>query len=226
MNKVPFGIDAGGFLRDAYEVPNGLGCGCVCPVCGARLVARQGEIVAWHFAHIYDRIGSETDDGCGETTVHKVAKQVLLSSSGKTLHLPALPEYSIGISRGKFRCKLLRCATEVLVERANRRVDVLATTQIVRDAWPERGIAHVSRRGGPLIIEIRVSNPKDEAYVADVSSAKMSAIEISLSTEDVFNEIAKGRGDGLSALKRLVLGPRIANRKWLHFEPAFLGWTT
>ena len=83
MNKVPFGIDAGGFLRDAYEVPNGLGCGCVCPVCGARLVARQGEIVAWHFAHIYDRIGSETDDGCGETTVHKVAKQVLLSSSGR-----------------------------------------------------------------------------------------------------------------------------------------------
>ena len=161
--------------------------------------------------------------GCAEGTIHRAAKEVLRISGGKTIFLPRVPEFELGGKRGEFRCRLLRCESEALIDKINRRVDVLATTQIVRDPWPERGIQLVRRKGGPLIIEINVSNPKDDEYIRDISSARLSAVEITLSAGDVFSEIAKGRGDRLSALKRLVLGPRNANRKWLNFAPGLLG---
>ena len=137
MNKVPFGLHSDGTWRNAYDVPRGLECRCVCPVCGSGLVAKQGKSVVWHFAHVAESFGN-----------------------------------------GK---------------------------------------------GGPLIIEINVSNPKDDEYIHDLSGAELSAVEITLSAEDVFTEIGKGKGDRLSALKRLVLGPRSANRRWLNFAPGLLG---
>jgi len=48
---IPFGLDSAGVWRNASEVPRGLDCGCVCPECGNRLVARQGEVLVHHFAH-------------------------------------------------------------------------------------------------------------------------------------------------------------------------------
>ena len=223
MNKVPFGLHSDGTWRNAYDVPRGLECRCVCPVCGSGLVAKQGKSVVWHFAHAAESFGNGKGGGCAEGTIHKAAKKILQASNGRTIFLPRVPEFEIGGSRGKFRCQLLRCESEVLIEKISRRVDVLATTQIVRDPWPEWGIERVHRRGGPLIIEINVSNPKDDEYIHDLSGADLSAVEITLSAEDVFTEIGKGKGDRLSALKRLVLGPRSANRRWLNFAPGLLG---
>lgn len=40
-----------GELRHVDDVERGLACGCVCPACGQRLVARQGERNAHSFAH-------------------------------------------------------------------------------------------------------------------------------------------------------------------------------
>ena len=224
MNKVPFGLRSDGTWRNAYDVLRGMECQCVCPVCGSGLVAKQGKVSCLAFRPCPLRaLGTEREGGCAEATIHKAAKEILWASSGKTIFLPRVPEFEIGGSRGEFRCQLLRCELEVLIEKINRRVDVLATTQIVRDPWPEQGIERVRRRGGPLIIEINVSNPKDDVYVHDLSSAELSAVEITLSAEDVFTEIGKGKGDRLSALKRLVLGPRSANRRWLNFDPGLLG---
>ena len=223
MNKVPFGLHSDGTWRNAREVRRGLECGCVCPVCGSGLVAKQGESVVWHFAHVAESSGNGRGRGCAEGTIHMAAKEILRASGGKTIFLPRVPEFEIGAKRGDFRFKLLRCESEVLIENINRRVDVLAKTQVVRDPWPERGIQRVRRRGGPLIIEINVSNPKDDEYIRDLSGAGLSAVEITLSAEDVFSELGRGRGDRLSALKRLVLGPRNANRRWLNFAPGLLG---
>ncbi|MDO9438641.1 hypothetical protein [Hydrogenophaga sp.] len=44
-------LDATGALRFVSEVERGADCGCVCPVCGSSLVARQGAANEWHFAH-------------------------------------------------------------------------------------------------------------------------------------------------------------------------------
>lgn len=54
------------------EVSRGKACGCVCPDCGIRLIARKGNKTAWHFAH------STLTECQGESALHLAAKQQLL----------------------------------------------------------------------------------------------------------------------------------------------------
>lgn len=62
-----------GVLVSINEVKNGLRCGCVCPACGAKLIARQGQKVAYHFAHY-----KISDCGHGkETALHLLGKKII-----------------------------------------------------------------------------------------------------------------------------------------------------
>lgn len=45
------GLDANGQIRFVGDVARGAECGCRCVACGAPLVARRGDVRAWHFAH-------------------------------------------------------------------------------------------------------------------------------------------------------------------------------
>ena len=217
---VPFGIDAGGVLRTAYEVPRGLACECVCPGCGAVLLSRQGQHVVWHFAHAAGSAGASPH--CGETAIHKAGKDVLKASAGKILSVPGVPENEIGHARGQFLCRMLRCSTEVSLPIIGRQVDVLADVQFIRRAWPEREIASAVTAELPLIVEIAVTNPKGAAYLASLASARLLAVEITLSPASVYAELEKRGGSVSAALKRLVLGPRNANRRWLNFDPGVI----
>ena len=73
--RIPFGL-LGGRMVSPAEVVSGLACGCVCPGCGAALVARKGSI-AWCFAH-HAKTGSES---CSESAIHAVGKQVILDAN-------------------------------------------------------------------------------------------------------------------------------------------------
>lgn len=44
-------VDCAGAVRFVGDVPRGAECGCFCPVCKAALVAKQGDLLDWHFAH-------------------------------------------------------------------------------------------------------------------------------------------------------------------------------
>lgn len=81
-----FAHDAQGVLRHVDEVGRGLACDCVCPACGARLVAKQGSVLAHTFAH---ESGSDCAHGV-ETALHLAAKEILLKE--RWLMLPALIE--------------------------------------------------------------------------------------------------------------------------------------
>jgi len=66
---------------------NGMACDCTCIGCGEPLVARQGDVMTWHFAH-----HAVTDcPAAGESTLHLAAKTVLQ----RTRRL-GLPHYTIG----------------------------------------------------------------------------------------------------------------------------------
>lgn len=76
-----FALDKDGRVRSVDEVDRGLACECVCPACGERVLARQGEVREWHFAH-----ASGADCAAGaESALHLAAKQVLLESGGMVL---------------------------------------------------------------------------------------------------------------------------------------------
>lgn len=76
-----FAMDKDGRMRSVDEVARGLACECVCPCCGEQVLARQGEVREWHFAHAS---GAECEAGA-EGALHRAAKQVLLESGGMTI---------------------------------------------------------------------------------------------------------------------------------------------
>ena len=70
--KLPYGI-LKGRLVSVKEVSSGLACGCVCPRCKQRLVAKKGEIKVHHFAHH----NADPCDYAVEVAVHMLARQML-----------------------------------------------------------------------------------------------------------------------------------------------------
>ena len=72
-----------GCLVHVSEVQQGLKCGCICPSCGEKMVARKGSKMAHHFAHQ----NAECSYGI-ETTLHLMAKEVL--ENKKKMLLPSV----------------------------------------------------------------------------------------------------------------------------------------
>ena len=76
-----FAIDKDGRVRAVSEVARGLACECRCPACSEAVVARQGEVRGWHFAHVS---GAECV-AAGESALHLAAKQLLMDTRGFTV---------------------------------------------------------------------------------------------------------------------------------------------
>lgn len=73
-----FALDNNGVVRHIDEVKRGLACDCHCPVCNAQVMAKQGEVKGWHFAHTS---GADCQHA-GETALHVAAKQLLINERG------------------------------------------------------------------------------------------------------------------------------------------------
>lgn len=85
--KVPFG-ERDGRLYPPGNVERGLRCRCVCPECGADLVAKRSPRGLPFFAH-HNR--SECRRGY-ETALHRMAKQIIADAKAVTL-----PEHSVRV---------------------------------------------------------------------------------------------------------------------------------
>jgi hypothetical protein len=56
------------------QVARGQACECICIACRTGLIARQGPIRAWHFAH-----GGDTNcEHAAEAAIHRMAKQLVV----------------------------------------------------------------------------------------------------------------------------------------------------
>ncbi|HGG6428060.1 TPA: hypothetical protein ACJG67_004667 [Salmonella enterica subsp. enterica serovar Kottbus] len=52
INRIPFGLKKKDQMYvDVADVPKGKNCGCLYPSCHIPLIARQGNVNRWHFAH-------------------------------------------------------------------------------------------------------------------------------------------------------------------------------
>lgn len=82
---VVFAGTADGRPMSVSDAVRGASCACFCLVCGSPVVARKGDVVAWHFAHL----GAAGDCGGGpETALHAAAKALL--RSGGPFRLPSV----------------------------------------------------------------------------------------------------------------------------------------
>ncbi len=91
--KVPFGLQKStDKFVDVAEVENGKKCGCKCPSCELNLIARQGAITDWHFAHDTSNDVNNRYEEC-EYSYHESVRLMLrnLIAEGNKLLVPDFP---------------------------------------------------------------------------------------------------------------------------------------
>lgn len=142
-----------GHLVGIDDVANGSRCGCVCPKCGEKLVARNGGTrMQHHFAHSSD----STCVGSAETALHLLAKEILQET--RRLMLPDFYGYK-GAA-----IDFDEIILEEWQEDSTLRPDCI-------------GI----KNGHRLWIEIKVNHAVDEAKLQYIREHKQGCVEIDFS---------------------------------------------
>lgn len=155
------------------DVQNGIACRCLCPECGGALIARQGDIRAWHFAHVS---GSECVTA-PETALHKLAKQWLLDQ--KEFDLPAV---STSYRNKRFQ---VRPAEKIFVNHAFSEVPYGA---VIPDVYLE---LHGNRQ---LFVEVAVTHFVDLWKQQKLADIRIPTLELDLSNvaRDILPDVFDG----------------------------------
>lgn len=190
-----FAVDKEGRIRSVDDVSRGLACDCLCPSCGEKVIARQGEIREWHFAH---SSGVECD-GAAESALHLAAKQILVDKRG--MNLPEITEVAtVNLPDG-------RTGTAQAVRQSAwldfQSVELEMTYgEIIPDV--------VVRNGDELLfIEIAVTHFVDQDKTLIIESMNIPTIEIDLSV------LERDKWDW-ELLEEVVIDSVIF-KHWLHY---------
>ncbi|OIR11911.1 hypothetical protein GALL_67680 [mine drainage metagenome] len=156
-----------GIVVHIDEVENGLGCGCICPACRERLVAKQGTETAHHFSH---EGGSDCKGGV-QTALHLAAKSIL--SKEMKMILPALLVRAVALDKaGKMH--------EGTFELPSQEILFSEVSEEVRFG---NVIPDIAAKVGEkkLFIEIAVCHFVDDVKLQKLAEIGVSTIEIDLS---------------------------------------------
>lgn len=171
-----YAFNAENRLVHINDVKNGLECGCICPGCREKLIAKNdGKIREHHFAHI-----SGNDCGTGYQTIRHIwAKEILFCNR-------IIP---IAINGKKVVQKVEDICMEFFWKELNITPDVLAIIKLEMDY---RGLK-IGTCNVPCIVEIFVTHKVDDQKAAIIKKAGIPAVEIDLSksTATTRKELAK-----------------------------------
>lgn len=176
--RVPFGWKEER-LWEPRQVPNGKGCGCVCPACQRPLIARQNHQTP-HFAHAP---GADCPRAL-ETAIHLAAKQLIADS--QALRLPVLAftnPYARAMFGGKPQPEVI--FVERTIPLANVRLE-----EWLGDIRPD---IVVTSGGDTYLVEIAVTHFVDAAKQAKIDARQVPTVEIdlrSLRRQATFAELA------------------------------------
>lgn len=156
--KLTYGLDENGALIRVDDAIRGKECNCVCPKCGAKLVAKQGSNNKWHFSHYKAK---DCQDG-RMTALHKLAQQIIQEE--KKIRTPRyedsyLTEESIIITFNKILVE-----EQVVTSEINRRPDCIGISDD-HDIW----------------IEIKVTHEVDKIKQRDIQKENITCLEVDLS---------------------------------------------
>lgn len=147
-------------LVSINDVPSGLECGCVCPECGAMLVAKKGSRRMHHFSHYQV---AECESGI-ETALHLLGKQIIEKT--KRLFVPKIPsvEKSVG--------KVTEYDEAIEEKRIDGSIKPDVQLRARMDLWGAGRVVNV---------EIKVSHAVDETKKYKLLELGIPTIEIDLS---------------------------------------------
>jgi len=193
-HRLPFGFKDGRMF-EVLEVERGLACGCVCPECGQRLQANQGE-KRTYFSH--DPKSKFTDcEGALETAIHKMAKQII--SELKSLKVP---EHMIKDSITRHNKSYE--ASKIIEVEHDKYFTVVYEEEFIQDIKPDI-LAEIDDQR--FIIEIAVTHFVDKHKISKIRQLGLPAIEINLS--DIKRALLTKE-----ELKKLVIS-KVENKKWI-----------
>ena len=197
------------------EIPsdeNGKKCGCVCPQCGAPLVARtQGSIRRPHFAHAKD---SSCDVvSAQQTALHLLAKEIIARE--KKVFLPSIefsrPNFS---DRGwELEVAAMLPLSKVVSPARQWTCDAVDVERSESGYIPD---IRVMIQGKPCLIEIAVTHFVDEEKKEKIIDSKLPLIEIDLSAlqyEDIDPDTLRHLLTETSENRVWIYNPRLQEYK-------------
>ena len=206
------------------EVESGLECGCFCPHCNAKLVAKKGSIVVHHFAHYHQN----ECDFAYESSLHLGVKRVL--ENERRFLFPPIMGRSLFEKDVVLKDSILLSLDSVCTE---IRVDAIIPDILIRVGNAE------------CILEIFVTHCVDEVKQQKIEKMNVAAIEIDFSKEDrdiddlkiksillsnnnlkhwIFNPKQRVLQDDLHSKERLMLDAGIVDAfKNTHMKAYFYG---
>ena len=177
MNTVPLGLRYGR-LVEIHEVARGRGCDCVCPGCTQPLIARQGTINRWHFAH-------EGESSCvpgGESWLHNAAKIALKERIDKAVldRVPLPFVWDCTQCRKLHRGNLVRVAVRVELEQHS--LGAYRPDLTIYDTGDQPRIA----------VEIVVSHGSEGPKLLEAQAREVPLFEIDVLDLSDLNRLRKG----------------------------------
>ncbi|EKG0006155.1 hypothetical protein O1D82_003669 [Vibrio cholerae] len=168
--KLGWGLAKDGTYKHIRSVDNGLKCDCVCPDCLQPLVANQGNVKSWHFAHA-------SNSSCkGESVIHRLAKQVIVNAAHSGL--PLLISTNDGTVYESDKDGIVHSkswyAPERLYHIRQAKEEAKLGSQIV-DV-----LCHDSK-GNALAVEIFYTHKKSDVDIEKFAKNSVEAIEIDVS---------------------------------------------
>lgn len=211
-----------GKMIDITDARNGLNCDCTCACCGEALIARQGKVKAWCFAH---QSGSECA-GAIESALHKAAKQIL--NDYRQLYIGELNILSTHLSDvlkretyglddsplihqyNKLQSFILSHHHEVL------QLNDVVTEQRIDGAAIIPDATCITTNGNQFYVEFVVSHACDENKIEMLKQINAPVIEIyldslcshSFTMEDVKKAITGIGEQSLSILREWLVKPK------------------
>lgn len=157
--QLVYGLRPDGTLAHISEVKRGVACGCDCPACGGRLVARKGDENVPHFGHH----GGDACGGGPETVLHLLAKEVFRADP--SLLLPK----RLGLNKGNVVTKPGQQVTTQFL-----RIEFTDAKKVIPDLY-------VRALGYDLFVEVAVTHASDETKIQRLREHGVMAVEIDLS---------------------------------------------
>lgn len=208
VHNAIFGLAANGQLIGIAQAQRGKACNCTCPACGEPLVAKQGKVVSWHFAHA-------TTKQCAyaaQTGLHLAIKEILVRHK-KML----LPPVRISVTNKEVRLGWCGWRQESYGTQALLQFDSVVAEKKYDSFIPDI-IAKVGSK--TLLIEVFVTHKvSPEKLAAIQASDAAGAIEIDLS--QLYLQIKQGLRPAFTMQDlEAILFEQVQYTHWLHSKKA------
>lgn len=203
--KIPFGLRLSDQrMVDVREVLNGVACGCICSGCRRELVAKQGAVLEWHFAHA----SGSTCGNAVESALHRMAKQLIVDRG--EVYLPELVvERHIEGPRGDTTRQIAWQETLSFTVQSGGLAQLSDCRQEVR-LGERKPDLYAQLNDFPIAVEVAFTHVCDEAKISWFKGQDLTAIEIDISPPENL-----AAGDALRFLEKRLFEASCSAR-WLH----------